>query len=98
MRQSDVMGGFPAVNYVEVSEAKRDCSRLDCPQDCHILKTEALMAQSGAGGGPRPLELTTPNLLTLFRIAPVPVLVWLLMFTGPGPSAMAAGVFFLATI
>ncbi|HVA78819.1 MAG TPA: CDP-diacylglycerol--glycerol-3-phosphate 3-phosphatidyltransferase [Candidatus Binataceae bacterium] len=44
------------------------------------------------------MELTTPNLLTLFRIATVPVLVWLLTFTGPIPSAIAAAVFFLATI
>ena len=59
------------------------------------------MAQSRkAGKGPqgRIMELTAPNLLTLMRIALVPVLVWLLMFPGPGPSAMAAGVFFIATL
>jgi len=59
------------------------------------------MAQSRkAGKGPqgRIMELTAPNLLTLMRIALVPVLVWLLMFPGPGPSAMAAGVFFVATL
>ncbi len=44
------------------------------------------------------MELTAPNLLTLMRIALVPVLVWLLMYTGPGPSAVAAGVFFVATL
>jgi CDP-diacylglycerol--glycerol-3-phosphate 3-phosphatidyltransferase len=44
------------------------------------------------------VEFTTPNLLTLFRIATVPVLVWLLTYIGPIPSAIAAGVFFLATI
>lgn len=44
------------------------------------------------------VELTTPNLLTLFRIATIPVLVWLLTYTGPIPSAIAAGVFFLATL
>jgi CDP-diacylglycerol---glycerol-3-phosphate 3-phosphatidyltransferase len=44
------------------------------------------------------MELTAPNLLTLMRIALVPVLVWLLMFAGPGPSAAAAGVFFVATL
>src|SRR5258705_1539757 len=44
------------------------------------------------------MELTAPNLLTLMRIALVPVLVWLLMYPAPGPSAMAAGVFFVATL
>lgn len=44
------------------------------------------------------MELTAPNLLTLMRIALVPVLVWLLMYVGPGPSAVAAGVFFVATL
>jgi CDP-diacylglycerol--glycerol-3-phosphate 3-phosphatidyltransferase len=44
------------------------------------------------------VEFTTPNLLTLFRIATVPILVWLLTYIGPIPSAIAAGVFFLATI
>ncbi|HLJ42885.1 MAG TPA: CDP-diacylglycerol--glycerol-3-phosphate 3-phosphatidyltransferase, partial [Candidatus Binataceae bacterium] len=44
------------------------------------------------------MELTAPNLLTLMRIALVPVLVWLLMYAGPGPSAMAGGVFFVATL
>ncbi len=44
------------------------------------------------------MELTTPNLLTLFRIATVPVLVWLLTYTAPIPAAIAAAVFFLATI
>ncbi len=44
------------------------------------------------------VEFTTPNLLTLFRIATVPILVWLLTYIGPIPSAIAAGVFFLASI
>jgi CDP-diacylglycerol--glycerol-3-phosphate 3-phosphatidyltransferase len=44
------------------------------------------------------MELTAPNLLTLMRIALVPVLVWLLMYVGPGPSAVAAGVFLVATL
>jgi len=44
------------------------------------------------------VELTAPNVLTLLRIACVPILLWLLMHTGPVPSAIAAGVFFLATI
>lgn len=44
------------------------------------------------------MTFTTPNLLTLFRVATVPALVYLLMFPGPLPSAIAAGVFFLATV
>ena len=42
--------------------------------------------------------LTTPNLLTLLRIVTVPLLVVLLLFPGPAPSAGAAVVFFAATI
>jgi CDP-diacylglycerol---glycerol-3-phosphate 3-phosphatidyltransferase len=44
------------------------------------------------------MALSTPNLLTLMRIALVPVLVCLLLFPGPVPSAAAAGVFFVATL
>jgi CDP-diacylglycerol---glycerol-3-phosphate 3-phosphatidyltransferase len=44
------------------------------------------------------VTLTTPNLLSLLRIGTVPVLVALLMFPGPAPSAWAAAVFFAATI
>ena len=44
------------------------------------------------------MTLTTPNLLTLIRIGTVPILVVLLMFPGPAPSAVAAAVFFAATI
>jgi CDP-diacylglycerol--glycerol-3-phosphate 3-phosphatidyltransferase len=44
------------------------------------------------------VTLTTPNLLTLTRIATVPILVVLLLFPGPAPSAVAAAVFFAATI
>ena len=44
------------------------------------------------------MPLTPPNLVTLFRIATAPVLVWLLMYTGPAASFAAAGVFFVATI
>ena len=42
--------------------------------------------------------LSTPNLLTLGRIGTVPLLVVLLLFPGPVPSAWAAAVFFVATI
>jgi len=44
------------------------------------------------------VELTTPNILTLLRIACVPILIVLLMHTGPLASALAAAVFFIATI
>lgn len=42
--------------------------------------------------------LTTPNVLTLGRIATVPLIVYLLQFTGPAASAGAAALFFIATI
>ncbi|MDO8433756.1 MAG: CDP-diacylglycerol--glycerol-3-phosphate 3-phosphatidyltransferase [Candidatus Binatus sp.] len=41
---------------------------------------------------------STPNLVTLFRIAMAPILVWLLLDTGPAASTAAAGVFFVATL
>jgi len=44
------------------------------------------------------VPLTTPNLLSVFRIATAPVLIWLLMYSGPVAGAAAAAVFFLATI
>lgn len=44
------------------------------------------------------MELTTPNILTLFRIATAPVLIFLLLAPDPVNSAVAAGVFFLASI
>ena len=44
------------------------------------------------------VALTTPNLLTIARIATAPVLVYLLCFTGPTAAAIAAVVFFFATI
>jgi CDP-diacylglycerol--glycerol-3-phosphate 3-phosphatidyltransferase len=44
------------------------------------------------------VTLTTPNLLTLIRIGTVPLLVVLLLFPGPAPSAVAAAVFFAASI
>jgi CDP-diacylglycerol--glycerol-3-phosphate 3-phosphatidyltransferase len=42
--------------------------------------------------------MTPPNIVTLFRIATAPVLVWILMHTGPEASWIAAGVFFVATV
>jgi CDP-diacylglycerol---glycerol-3-phosphate 3-phosphatidyltransferase len=41
---------------------------------------------------------TTPNVLTLGRIATVPVIVYLLQFTSPAASAASAALFFIATI
>ena len=41
---------------------------------------------------------TTPNILTLCRIASAPLLVYLLTRTGPIAAAFAAAIFFLATI
>ena len=42
--------------------------------------------------------LTTPNVLTLCRIATVPLIVGLLQFTGPLASATAAAVFLIAAL
>lgn len=41
---------------------------------------------------------TTPNILTLGRIATTPILIYLLLQSGPMAAALAAIVFFLATI
>jgi CDP-diacylglycerol--glycerol-3-phosphate 3-phosphatidyltransferase len=44
------------------------------------------------------VPLTTPNLLSVFRIATAPVLIWLLMYPGRVAGTAAAAVFFLATV
>jgi CDP-diacylglycerol---glycerol-3-phosphate 3-phosphatidyltransferase len=44
------------------------------------------------------VPMTPPNIVTLFRIATAPFLIWILMHTGPTASWLAAGVFFIATI
>ena len=44
------------------------------------------------------MPMTPPNIVTLFRIALAPVLIWILMHTGPEASWIAAGVFFIATV
>jgi CDP-diacylglycerol---glycerol-3-phosphate 3-phosphatidyltransferase len=44
------------------------------------------------------VAFSTPNLVTFFRIATAPILVWLLMYTSPAASWAAAGVFFVATV
>ena len=42
--------------------------------------------------------MTPPNIVTLFRIATAPLLLWVLMHTGPTASWIAAGVFFAASV
>jgi CDP-diacylglycerol---glycerol-3-phosphate 3-phosphatidyltransferase len=42
--------------------------------------------------------MTPPNILTLLRIATAPILVWLLLYSGPTAAWLAAGVFFIATV
>lgn len=42
--------------------------------------------------------MTPPNIVTLFRIATAPVLIWILLHTGPTASWIAAGVFFAASV
>ena len=44
------------------------------------------------------MPMTPPNIVTLFRIATAPFLIWILMYTGPAASWLAAGVFFVATV
>jgi CDP-diacylglycerol--glycerol-3-phosphate 3-phosphatidyltransferase len=44
------------------------------------------------------VTLTVPNIVTLFRIGLVPVLVVLLLFTGPVAAWLAAGAFLIATL
>ncbi len=56
---------------------------------CQIVRLEA----SGLD-----VTLSGPNLISLFRIAMAPVLMYLLLFTGPIASALAAGVFLVATL
>ncbi|MCW5891875.1 MAG: CDP-diacylglycerol--glycerol-3-phosphate 3-phosphatidyltransferase [bacterium] len=41
---------------------------------------------------------TLPNLLSLFRIALVPIVIVVLLWPGPGPSALAGFIFFTACI
>ena len=42
--------------------------------------------------------MTPPNMVTMFRIATAPFLIWILMHTGPSASWLAAGVFLIATV
>jgi CDP-diacylglycerol--glycerol-3-phosphate 3-phosphatidyltransferase len=44
------------------------------------------------------VPMTPPNIVTLFRIATAPFLIWIMMYTGPAASWAAAGVFFVATV
>jgi CDP-diacylglycerol---glycerol-3-phosphate 3-phosphatidyltransferase len=45
-----------------------------------------------------PMAFSTPNIVTYFRIAIAPVLVWVLMHASPAASWLAAGLFLAATI
>src|ERR1700691_898290 len=42
--------------------------------------------------------MTPPNIVTLFRIATAPVLIWILMHTGPSASWGGGGCVFVATV
>jgi CDP-diacylglycerol---glycerol-3-phosphate 3-phosphatidyltransferase len=84
---------MPHQSAQSIRAARPDLPR---PHHCHILKSAP--TKYVASVPVARVEFTTPNLLTLFRIATVPILVWLLTYIGPIPSAIAAGVFFLATI
>ena len=44
------------------------------------------------------MPMTPPNMVTMFRIATAPFLIWILMHTGPSAAWLAAGVFFVATV
>ncbi len=44
------------------------------------------------------MAFSTPNLVTFARIATAPVLLWLLTYTSPAASWIAAAIFFLATV
>ncbi len=63
-----------------------------------ISKRRGAADVSEAGAEGFRVAWTTPNILTLLRMATAPVLVYLLLCTGPVAAALAAGIFFLATI
>src|ERR1700722_13594136 len=42
--------------------------------------------------------MTPPKMVTMFRIATAPFLIWILMHTGPTAAWLAAGGFFVATV
>ena len=61
-------------------------------------KSETSASQLRTVEAGKPVPMTPPNIVTLFRIATAPVLIWILMYTGPAASGAAAGVFFVATV
>ena len=68
-------------------------------RDCHSLKRERRIATDcDEDGGFFRVAWTAPNILTVCRIATAPLLVYLLLMRGPTAAALAAAVFFLATI
>jgi CDP-diacylglycerol--glycerol-3-phosphate 3-phosphatidyltransferase len=67
-------------------------------RDCHSLEAgQGELIKSRRRGVFR-VAWTTPNILTLCRIATAPLLVYLLLLPGPLVAAFAATIFFLATI
>lgn len=67
-----------------------------CPI-CHSLQEGGGNASSATESGFR-VAWTTPNILTLGRIATAPLLIYLLLVPGPVAAGFASGIFFVATI
>ncbi len=66
-------------------------------RDCHSLKSRG-GDRIGCDGEWIRVAWTTPNILTLCRIATAPLLVYLLLVPSPTAAGFAAAIFFLATI
>jgi len=66
--------------------------------DCHNVKAGRGNASSRDRERVFRVAWTTPNILTLGRIATAPLLVYLLLLPGPTAAGLAAAIFFLATI
>jgi CDP-diacylglycerol---glycerol-3-phosphate 3-phosphatidyltransferase len=62
------------------------------------VRREFLIRNSSRAGREKPVPMTPPNVVTLFRIATAPLLIWILMHTSPEASWLAAGVFFIASV
>jgi CDP-diacylglycerol---glycerol-3-phosphate 3-phosphatidyltransferase len=66
--------------------------------DCHNVEAGPGNASSRDRERVFRVAWTTPNILTLGRIATAPLLVYLLLLPGPTAAGLAAAIFFLATI
>jgi CDP-diacylglycerol--glycerol-3-phosphate 3-phosphatidyltransferase len=66
--------------------------------DCHNVEAGRGNASSRDRERVFRVAWTTPNILTLGRIATAPLLVYLLLLPGPTAAGLAAAIFFLATI